>query len=384
MSIRFVIALALFNMTGVRAARVLLTLYAIKLGAEPLDVGMLAAAFSVVPVLFSWQSGRLSDRFGARWLLMIGIAGSAGGMLLPYFAPSLTTIYAAGMLSGLSMTFCNVSLQNLVGQLSAPHERARNFSNYTLSGAFSSFVGPLLAGFSIDHSGYGNACLYVVALALVPITMLVLRGHELPRGSGAAGPPGSLRSLLAAPGVWRVLAASSIAQTGADLFQFYMPVYAHGIGLTPSAIGIVLAAYSAAAFVVRLWLPRLIARSGEAKVLALAFGLGGFAFVLVPFCQGATILALIAFLFGLGMGCTAPITIMMMYTSSAQGRSGEAMGLRLAIDNLTRLVGPVLFGMIAAAAGLSAVFWLNALMLGSGSAFARGNAAGPRDRTGSD
>jgi MFS family permease len=378
MTIRFVIALALFNMTSVRAARVLLTLYAIKLGAEPIAIGMLAAAFSVFPVLLSWQSGRLSDLFGSRWLLLFGIAGSTGGMLLPYFMPSVATIFIAGALSGLSMTFCNVSLQNLVGLLSAADGRAKNFSNYSLAAALSSFVGPLIAGFSIDHAGYANACLYVVALALVPISMLVLRGSALPRGSGSAAPSGSVRHALAAPGVWRVLAASSVAQTGADLFQFYMPVYGYAIGLSPSTIGIVLAAYSAAAFVVRFWLPRLVAQSGEDKVLAFAFGLGAFAFVLVPFCKGAVVLALISFLFGLGMGCTAPITIMMMFTSSAEGRSGEAMGLRLTADNLTRLVGPVLFGMIASAAGLSAVFWLNSLMLGSGSVFARRGAAGRR------
>ena len=98
----------------------------------------------------------------------------------------------------------------------------------------------------------------------------------------------------------------------------------------------------------------------------------------MPFCKSAVILALISFVYGLGMGCTAPITIMMMFTSSAQGRSGEAMGLRLTADNLTRLVGPVLFGMLASVAGLSAVFWLNSLMLGSGSVFTRRGAAGRR------
>ena len=46
LSVRFVIALALFNMTSVRAGRVLLTLYAIKLGGGPLAVGMLAATLS--------------------------------------------------------------------------------------------------------------------------------------------------------------------------------------------------------------------------------------------------------------------------------------------------------------------------------------------------
>ena len=375
MSVRFIIALALFNMTSVRAARVLLTLYAIKLGAQPIEIGMLAAAFSVIPILFSWQSGRLADRFGSRWLLMFGIAGSAGGLLLPFFMPSLATIYIAGALSGLSMTLCNVSLQNLVGLLSTAQKRAKNFSNYTLAGALSSFVGPLIAGFSIDHAGYANTCLYTVALALVPITMLGLRGAALPRGSGTAAPTGSLLHSLTAPGVWRVLALSSVAQTGADLFQFYMPVYARAAGLSASAIGIVLAAYAAAAFVARFWLPRLIARSSEDKVLAFAFGLGAFAFALVPFCANAVMLALISFVFGLGMGCTAPITMMLMFTGSAHGRSGEAMGLRLTADNIMRLVGPMLFGLIATAIGMPAVFWINALMLGSGGVFTQHSAA---------
>jgi len=36
-----------------------------------------------------------------------------------------------------------------------PEQRARNFSNFSLIGAVTSFVGPLIAGLSIDHLGYG-------------------------------------------------------------------------------------------------------------------------------------------------------------------------------------------------------------------------------------
>ena len=378
MSVKFVIALALLNMTSVRAGRVLLTLYALKLDAQPLFIGMLAAGFSVIPILFSWLAGRWSDRYGSRWLLLLGVAGSSSGVLLPYFMPSLTTIFIAGVLSGLSMTFCNVSLQNLVGILSTPERRARDFSNYTLAGALSNLLGPLIAGFSIEHLSYHSACLVVVALASAPIAMLLVYGSALPKGTGDSKPAGNLWHALKAPGVWRVLAASSVTQTATDLFQFYMPVYAHEAGLSPSATGIVLAAYSAAQFVVRFRLPQLIARASEEKVLAYAFVFSGCAFMLVPFFKGAVILAAISFLIGLGMGCTAPITMMLMFAGSAKGRSGEALGLRLTADNLTRLVSPVLFGMMATAAGLAAVFWLNALMLGSGSLLARRSAAAPR------
>ncbi len=371
LSVRFVIALALFNMTSVRAGRVLLTLYAIKLGGGPLAVGMLAATFSVIPVLFSWMGGRWADRFGARWLLFLGVGGSSSGMLLPFFWPSLTTVFLAGLLSGLSMTFCNVSLQNLVGQMSRPEQRSKNFSNYTLAGSISSFVGPMIAGFAIDHLGYHFSCLTVLALAAIPLSLLAIHGGALPRGTGKSEHGGTLWHLIATPGVARVLIASSIAQVANDLFQFYMPVYAHDAGLSPSAIGVVLAMYAAASFVVRFVLPKIIAASSEHKVLTAAFVIAGTAFLLVPFVKGGVLLGVMSFMIGLGMGCTSPITMMMMYANSPPGRSGEAMGLRLTADNLTRLFGPVLFGMMAASAGLASVFWLNAVMLGSGGLFAR-------------
>jgi MFS family permease len=375
-SVRFVIALALFNMTSVRAGRVLITLYALHLGATPIDIGFLAASFSVIPIFLSWQSGRWTDRFGARWLVMFGVAGSACGLMLPYFAPGLPAIFAAGVLSGLSMTFSNVSLQNLVGLLSAPGERARNFSNYTLAGSVCAFAGPLIAGFSIDHLGHARTCLVVIALASVPISMLLVSGGALPRGSRHAHPAGNPWHALTAPGVWPVLVVSSVAQVAADLFQFYMPVYAHDAGLSASAIGVVLAAYSAATFVARTFLPRVLMPSNEEKVLSHAFILSGLAFVLVPFVHSAGLLALISFLIGLGMGCSAPITLMLMFARSPEGRSGEAMGLRQTADNLTRLFSPALVGVLAAAAGIAAVFWLSAVTLAAGGLFARRRALG--------
>lgn len=378
MSVHYLVALALFNMASVRAGRVLLTLYALKLGAEPAAIGLLAASFSIIPLLFSWVSGRWSDRFGSRWLLMIGVVGSSSGMLLPYFMPSLTTIFIAGALSGLSMTFCNVSLQNLVGLLSAPELRAKNFSNYTVAGSVAAFIGPLIAGFSIDHTGYDYACLIVVALAVVPFSMLVLHGARLPRGSREDKPTGNLWHALTMPAVWPVLAASSMGQIATDFFQFYMPVYAHDAGLSPSAIGIVLAGYSAATFVARIFLPGLVRRWGEQSVLVYAFLLSAAALVVVPFLTHPVPLTLVSFAIGLGMGCTAPVTMMMMFARSAEGRSGEAMGLRLTVDNLARLVGPVMFGIMAGATGLAAVFWLNAVILGSGGLFARRRGARSR------
>ena len=364
-------ALALSIITIVQASRVLLTLYALKLGAQPFVVGILAASFSVLPMLLSWQVGRFSDRFGSRWLLMFGTVGGAFGMLLPYYVSGLPALYIAGVMNGLLFAFSGACLQNLVGLLSRPETSSRNFSNYSVLISSTGFIGPLLAGFSIDHSGHAVTCLYLVLMSFVPAALLAIWGGALPRGSHTVPPAGSVWNMLTGSGLWRVMATGSLVVSGIDLFQIYMPIYGHNIGLSASAIGVVLAMFSVSAFVVRLFLPRLIFRLTEEKVLAFSFFTGAASFLLVPFFQSAAMLALISFAFGLGMGCGQPITLMMTYSNSPQGRSGEAMGLRVTVNHMTRVIVPVVFGSIGSLFGLLPVFWVNALLLASGGAITR-------------
>lgn len=382
MPIYLAFALALFNTISVGAARVLVTLYALNLGAQPLTIGLLAASFAVFPMLLSWQAGKISDRFGPRRPLMFGAAIGACGLVAPYFMPTLAVVFIAAALSGLSSTFYTLSLQNLIGMLSNASNRPRNYSNYSMAIAAGNAIGPLLAGFSIDRSGHAFTFLCVAGLLIVPLILLAIWGGMLPGGRRDPGPARSIRHTLTNPKVWPVLAASSIAQCGLELFQVYLPVYAHAQGLSASAIGAIIAMCAAGGFLARLMLTRLIALANEEKVLAYALFLGALSFVAVPFFKTAPVLSIIAFVFGFGLNCTQPIALMLLYSRSPEGRSGEALGLRFALDNAARLAGPVVFGMVASALGLGAVFWINALMLGTGGVVTHLDAN--KDRAGRD
>ncbi len=370
-SIYFIFALTLLSFTSVRAGQVLFALYALHLGAQPFAVGILAATFSAFPMLLSWRVGKLADRFGSRWPLLFGALGGACGMLVPYAFPAMPALYIAAVMNGLFFAYFGVSLQNLVGLLSHPHERARNFSNFSLLVSLSGFLGPLLSGFSIDHGGHAAACLLLALIALIPAPMLALWGGLLPGGSRTAPVVRSIRDLLAGSGLWRVLITSGLLVAGIDLFEFYMPIYGHGIGLSASAIGVVLATFSVAALLVRMVLPLLIARLTEERVLAYAFFIGAATLILVPFFKSAPFLMLISFAFGVGMGCGQPITMMLTFNASAEGRSGEALGLRITINHMARVIVPVVFGAIGSGFGLFPVFWVKAFMLASGGALTK-------------
>lgn len=65
-------ALMLCCFSSISAARVILSLFALNLGAQPSAVGILVATFYAFPLVLSWPVGVLSDRLGSRWLLLFG------------------------------------------------------------------------------------------------------------------------------------------------------------------------------------------------------------------------------------------------------------------------------------------------------------------------
>jgi MFS family permease len=371
-SVYFLYALNLCNCIAVFSAQVVLSLYALQLGASAFGVGLVAAAFSLFPMSLAVASGRIIDRHGGRWPMTFGAIAGGAGMLVPFFVHSLPAIYIAAAMMGLSVIFFNLATQNLVGMLSTPETRGRNFSNYALTSSLSNFLGPTLGGFSVEHVGHAETCLIIALVTLVPVAMLVARGKALPRGTRKKSKSsGSVRQLLADPIVRQTLITGSLLNTGLNLFQFYMPVYGHRIGLSASQIGTILGANAAAAFTSRFMLPSLMKRFGEHRVLMYTFFLGAFGLTLIPFFTSATALVVIAFIFGFGMGCGQPIVIMLMYSNSRDGRSGEALGLKFSTNQLTKLIAPVCFGAIASALGLPAIFWLNAAMLAGGGYYSR-------------
>ena len=332
---------------------------------------MLGGMFYLFALLLSLPIGALADRYGSRWLLMLGAVCGIGSLLLPYFVRQIAALYVAAALSGLALAFFHVTMQNLMGILSEPDERARNFSNFSLAGAMTVFVGPLLAGFSIDYAGHAAACLYLSGLPLLALILLAYWGRHLPAGNPqATGGSGTLKS-LANRNVMRMLATSGLVQLGTDLFQFYLPIYGYSKGLSASAIGSVLAAFAAATFVVRLYLARLVKTVAPEKLLAYSFYAGAAGFALVPFTESALLLGAVSFIFGFGMGIGTPLTVMLMFSHSAEGRSGQTLGLRLTANNFVRVVGPVVFGAVGSLIGLSAVFWIVAMMMGSGGLMSR-------------
>jgi MFS family permease len=376
MSIHAVLLIVVLNMTSFRASKMLVSLFAIELQASQFLIGVLIALYSLFPVVLALHAGKLTDRFGVRVPMIVGSLGFALALVIPFLFPVLPALYVSAVLIGVFHMMYNVAVQNLVGTLGGVEARTRNFSNYSLAMAIGVFIGPLIAGYAIDRMGHAYGYLCVSFLPLIPAFIMArARGLAVgPRVKSEEEKAVLSASLLANPVLRRTLIASAIATTAQDLFQFYLPIYGHFVGLSASAIGVVVAMAGVSAFVVRAVLPAMVNRWSVDAVFNGSLYLSSVAFLAFPLVESAPALAVLSLVLGFGMGCSQPVTLMLIFSRAPEGRSGEALGMRITINQFMHVTVPILFGSLGTALGVAPVFYINSLILAGGGWLNRGRA----------
>ena len=367
MLVYLAVLLSLLQGVSMRGAKMLVSLSALSVGATPFQVGLLAALFAAFPLVLAVYAGKSSDRVGVKRPIIGGSIMLALGIATPLVLPGLAGLMVCATLVGLGHIFFHVSIHNLIGAFGSGEARTRNFATFSLGQSISAFVGPALAGFAIDGLGFPPTHVMLAVVALLPAALLLAYPALVPaRTRPAHTESGGSLELLKSAGLRRTLIMSGVTLTGIELFTFYFPVYGRSIGLSASAIGLVMSSYAVAAFLVRMGMPRATRHLGEVGVLTASLFVAGAVYLAVPFVSQAPVLALIAFLLGIGLGCAQPLTIILTYNHAPEGRSGEALGMRLTVNKLTQIAVPLAFGAMGSAFGLIPVFWANGAFLLAG------------------
>lgn len=353
------IAVAVTAHVALGAARVTASLYALSMQASAFAVGSLIALFAVFPMLFAVPMGRVIDRSGARKPMMAGCLVAAAGAALAASVKALPALYVAAALIGTGFMAIFIAAQHAVGTLAAPDQRAASFSKLSVGFSISAFTGPLVAGFTIDHAGHAAAFVACAAFTLAAFVLASgrrLRG--LPSRSAAAGPArGSPLQLLRDRELRGVYVVGILLAAAWDLFTFVTPIRGTQLGFSASTIGMILASFSAATFVVRIAMPGIARRYREWQVLAGALTAATLCYLLLPFMQQPWTMAAAAAALGLALGSGQPNVLALLHGAAPPGRGAEAIAIRASIGNLSAVALPLAFGAAGAALGLFAVFW---------------------------
>jgi MFS family permease len=303
-----------------RGSKVTLSLYALDLGAGSFAVGLLGALYASFPLILAVHAGRISDRFGVRYPMLLGGVTMALSLVMLVFLPSLNSLYFSAALLGLGHIFFHVSVHNLVGSLGSA-DRTKNFATFSLGSSIAAFIGPSLAGFQHRVRGIRPRPASSRRLGRVaggrdaPLQSASrerrVRGadEECLRSAGHPGPAPHAHHERRCADRHRALLVLP-----ADLRR--------SIGLAPRSSDGALV-LRRGGFMVRSFMHRLALRYTEIGVLTASLFLAGGAYALLPALHEAMFLGMAAFALGLALGSAQPLTIILTYNHAPKGRSAR-------------------------------------------------------------
>src|SRR5213080_426925 len=162
----FVLMITAFvDMVGLLMIIPLLPFYAKDLGANGFIVGLLVSSFAIAQLITAPVWGRLSDRYGRRPALIVGLSASAMAYVVFAYANELWLLFVSRLVQGAGGGTVSV-IQAYVADAVRPEERAKALgwlSAATNAGvAIGPAIGPLTLGWGPSGPGLFAAVLCVL------------------------------------------------------------------------------------------------------------------------------------------------------------------------------------------------------------------------------
>jgi MFS family permease len=122
--------------------RPMITYRALELNASAAAIGLIAAAYALLPVFMALTFGRWVGVLGEGRFVIFGTLGLVLSSVLMLAANSITFLTIAAAISGTAHLACMVGGQTMVSLKSDPKKYQENFGYYTFSASLGQMVGP--------------------------------------------------------------------------------------------------------------------------------------------------------------------------------------------------------------------------------------------------
>lgn len=337
--------------------RPLVPLYLESLGTPPLGVGVIVAAYSMVPALLSLGAANVIASHSIRNLLGAGsIMIMIGCVTLAVFTSS-PVLFAGQLISGTSAILVVVGAQSYVQQVSDPAHLSRNFA--LLVGVFSvaDVTGPLLGGTLVRAVGYQNAFAATAVFAMMGLVISRTFGARRLEGTGPERVTlAAIRAVASSPQYRMGLALTVAGISIMSLSMSFYPVYLARVGLAPGVVGLVLSVRGVGQLMAPVMIGAMERKLGRTWVVGSALAGGAVAALLVPALTSLPSLMAASLVLGCAFGLLIPMSLVMVSEGGAAGGRVLGLSLRFTFNRVTDTLGPIAFGAGTHWWGISAPF----------------------------
>ncbi|MDP2637775.1 MAG: MFS transporter [Candidatus Levybacteria bacterium] len=357
------------NIIGFGMVFPLLPFFAETLHASPLQIGLIAATFSIGQFLASPFFGRLSDRFGRKPIIMFSLVASIISFVMLAEINSLIFVFLARFLNGISSAANFPVAQSYIADITTKEERTKYMGRISGMFSFGFVFGPVFGGV-LGTYGFSTAFWSAAALTLVNLIVvffflpesikqksekLILREGFLNLKAIYHGVRGDMKILFFLLSSWAFYISSF--QVALPLFtqgRFNFGVLQNGIFLSSTAI--------IAALTQWVLLPLIVKKIGEVKTIFAGILLMGLGQLVAPFSPSVLFFYLSLVVSMMGSGLKRPAINAVLSKKTREGQ-GTTMGLAFSFESIGRFAGPLSAGLIIGSFGISAPFWISSAVL---------------------
>jgi len=332
-----------------------LALFAESLGASPERIGVIVSVSTLTGVFLKLPSGALSDIYGRRMLLRIGVIAFG---IPPFFYPFISDLNVLTLLRlfhGLATAIFAPSALATVAELYR-ERRGAALGTYTACTQSGALLGPFIGGYLAFAYGYSSAFLTAGLFGCAAI-VLFYSLHLSP-------PPPRLHDKGLAS-VWsemwrgfsivarnrKVLVTSStdaakMIANGA--LMAFLPLYGISVGLNAGEVGLLFTIQSLTSFVSKPIMGRVSDRMGRQPLIMLGLLICAVTFVSIPHVSELALLLVLSAGFGFGEAVVSSSSSAFVADSSEFKTLGAGMGMQGTIGDIGHASGPLLAGVLIA------------------------------------
>jgi multidrug resistance protein len=344
------IAVNFVDMIGFMIVLPLLPFYALKLQATPETIGRLIASFSIAQLLAAPIWGRVSDRYGRRPALLIGLSALAVAYVVFGLATSVWLLFLSRLVQGAGGGTTGVA-QAYVADTVERGDRARALGWLSAATSAGVMVGPAIGSFAA-HLGQMAPGLVAATLCLINV---FFAWRWLPESRKEPAPASTRPRKPIWHPAWMALRHPGTAigrllwiyGVGMLAFASMTSVLALYLGaefsIDETTIGYVFLYVGVLSFLMRsLLLGPIVDRIGEAWAMRIGTVLLVLGLALYPLPRDLWTLALVIPLVPIGTALLFPATTSLMSGYSDPSELGTTMGVAQTFAGLARVVAPIL------------------------------------------
>jgi MFS family permease len=325
--------------------------YSMMLGADTVTIGVIFGAFSISLLVFSIPFGILSDTWGRRSFMMLGMLSLAATNVAFALSSDVRILIAARLLQGMSGAATWSAGLAMLADTFGPGERGKRLGLAMSAMSVGTLLGPAVGGILYDNLGYAPTFIIPSVLAcIVGLLFLVVK-----EPSSRAPPLPLLRRIAPLIKVPRTsIAISLIIIVGAityGILEPYMPVYMYeAFSATPTMVGLAFGAMALLSIAAQPIVGRLYDTIGGRSLIAT--GLACSSLVVAASAVMPSFLLTAAAFSLLGITMSFALTPMLPLLSDLYGGEGNSRGMVYGIYNtlfsLGLAIGPFAGGLAVA------------------------------------